>query len=143
MTARRIFLITVLTAAPGILWQSFEMYGLTLRGEQMLFFSIIHTSPLLVLVVFIAVPLTVLVLGQALAAIFWSGYRARLGVRKGALAALAAFSSVHLVLLFTYGAWSRTEIRAPICVFSIVLLVTTVIAMLAFGRGRSEVVADV
>ena len=39
MIARRIFLVCALAALPGALWQALEMYGLTLGGAQMLFFS--------------------------------------------------------------------------------------------------------
>ena len=45
MRSRRIFILSLWAATPGLLWQAFEMYGLTLGGEQMLFFSIVHTLP--------------------------------------------------------------------------------------------------
>jgi hypothetical protein len=43
-------------ALPGGLWEAFELYGLTLRGTQMLFFSISHTMPFLLLAIFLSLP---------------------------------------------------------------------------------------
>jgi hypothetical protein len=45
--ARSIYRWNAFLALPGFLWAAFETYGLTLRGSQMLFFSIAHTRPLL------------------------------------------------------------------------------------------------
>lgn len=60
--ARIVFLAMLFISLPGIAWQAFEMYGLTIRGSQMLFFSIVHTMPVVALLVFAAVPLGLIVL---------------------------------------------------------------------------------
>jgi len=54
--ARQALRWSAFLALPGVLWAAFEMYGLTMSGAQMLFFSIAHTMPFLVLAVWLAVP---------------------------------------------------------------------------------------
>gem|GEM_PF-2162175 len=43
---RRIYKAITLMAAPAMLWTAYELYVLTLNGQQMLFFSITHAFPI-------------------------------------------------------------------------------------------------
>lgn len=95
------------------------MYVLTLGGTQMLFFSIVHTMPLLVFVVLLGwVALAVWAL-QSVVALALAGYRAQLALPVHALATVAGAVALHFSLLFSYDAWSPTTMRVAICLLGI------------------------
>ena len=121
---RTAFKTTAVLALPGLLWQAFEMYGLTLAGPQMLFFSVIHTMPVAIVLVLLAVPCTIVLLGQAVASYFFIRYRDRLGITQRAAVALAIFLSAHLIALLGYEVWSSSVLRVPICIGGFALFAT-------------------
>ena len=128
MNARRIFVVCLFLALPGVLWQAFEMYGLTLGGAQMLFFSIVHTMPPLVLLVLLAVPSVVVLLIQSVTALFAVQYRSKIGISKSALTVLSVFLVAHSAALLSYDTWSHIQsVRTPICILGIVLLAISIV----------------
>jgi hypothetical protein len=123
MRARTVFIAALLVAAPGLLWQAFEMYGLTLGGAQMLFFSIVHTMPLAVVLVIVALPAGLVVLVQAAVGYLRQDYRERLGMTKPAARTLVMFLVGHFAALVGYGVWAPMDyVRMAICIVGIALL---------------------
>lgn len=110
-------------ALPGGLWAAFEMYGLTLRGSQMLFFTIAHTMLPLVLAVWLSVPAGIAWLSQSVAAIASRTYRAKLSIPRRTLLVFIVAICFHAVALAWYDSWSVTSLRVPICVLGLVLTV--------------------
>lgn len=104
---------------PGTLWSAFEMYVLTLRGTQMLFFSIVHTMPPLVLVVLLGWIALALWALQSVAALASTGYRAQMGLPVRVLSAVVGAAALHFSLLFFYDAWSPSTMRIAICLLGI------------------------
>lgn len=120
---------------PGGLWAAFEMYGLTLRGPQMLFFSIAHTMFLLVLAVWLSVPLGLAWLAQSAIAVVYPPYQAKLSVSRRTLAVFIVAIGFHAAALAWYGSWSITEVRVPICLFG--MLLTALVVRDAWRELRS------
>lgn len=106
----------------------------------MLFFSIIHTMPFMVILVLLAVPFILALFLQSAAALFIERYRSKIGITKPALAALSLFLLFHSVALLTYDAWSNVSyLRVPICLAGIALFalaITLVVTALAIPRAR-------
>jgi hypothetical protein len=108
-------------ALPGGLWAAFEMYGLTLRGSQMLFFTIAHTMFPLVLAVWLSVPMGIAWIGQSAVAVAYPAYQAKLSVPRRALLVFVVSICFHAAALSWYGSWSVTAFRVPICVLGLLL----------------------
>ena len=122
MRARALFITALLVATPGLLWQAFEMYGLTLRGSQMLFFSIVHTMPLAVVAVLLALPAGLVTLVQAAIGYLRPNYAQRLGMTKRAARALIVFLVVHFAALVGYDVWAPIDsVRITVCIVGLVL----------------------
>ncbi|MGZ3240366.1 MAG: hypothetical protein ACXU7Z_08090 [Burkholderiaceae bacterium] len=120
--ARKFFRWTAFVAVPGVLWSAFEMYLLTLGGAQMLFFSIVHTMPSLVIVVLVGIAALVLVVLQSFVALIFSRYREKVGIPANAAVIIGALSALHLALLFTYDRWSSGSMRIAICLLGLFAL---------------------
>jgi len=120
--ARWVYRLTAFLALPGGLWAALEMYGFTLFGPQMLFFSIVHTMPLLVYTVLLSVPTGIAWLAQSAMALVHSGYRLRLAIPRRPLGVFVAFIVAHAVLLAGYESWSRNALlRVPLCLLGLTL----------------------
>ncbi len=137
MFARRTFFLCLFAAAPGMCWHALEMYGLTLFGPQMLFFSIAHTMPLAVLLVVLAVPFMLALFVQSAIGLGRPTYRARMGVTKRALLAVVVYFPIHALLLGTYEIWSPTPFRVPLCLSGLALMAAASTA-LAMGSGEAR-----
>ncbi len=124
MLSRRAYFLCLFTAAPGMCWHALEMYGLTLLGPQMLFFSIAHIMPLAVLFVVLAIPFMLVLFIQSAIALARPTYRERVGIRKRAFLAIVVYFPVHALLLGTYEFWSPTLFRIPLCLLGLTLMVT-------------------
>ncbi len=112
---------TVAVASPGLLWAAYEMYGLTIRGPQMLFFSISHgNAPVLLLVILgmLAAPLWV---AQSLLALCRSGYTVRSMIPMSAHSIVVIAVGGHIALGTTYDAWSISSYRTLLCSIGFVL----------------------
>jgi hypothetical protein len=118
---RSLYRWSALLALPGGLWAAFEMYGLTLGGSQMLFFTIAHTMLPLVVVVWLSVPMGVTWLGQSAVAATITSYRARIAVPLRALLVFIVAICFHAAALSWYGSWSVTSLRVPICLVGLLL----------------------
>jgi len=117
---RAIFQLSVLLALPGGLWAAFEMYGLTLFRPQMLFFSIVHTMPLLVWAVLLSVPLGAAWLVQSAIALVFQAYRTRLGLPRRPLVIFVVFIVAHAALLVGYDYWAWIAVlRIPLCLLGL------------------------
>ena len=120
--ARSIYKWSAFLALPGGIWTAFEMYGLTLGGPQMLFFSIAHTLLPMVLAVYLSVPAGLLWLAQTLAALAFGSYRGKVRVPTASLAILAVTISTHSVALWFYEDWSGISVlRIPVCLAGLCL----------------------
>jgi hypothetical protein len=120
--ARKLFRWSALLALPGGLWTAFEMYGLTLRGPQMLFFSIVHTLPPAVLAVVLSAPMGILWLAQSVLALVHPAYRTRLAIPRLAHAIFVTVIAVQSVLLAEYESWANdAALRVPLCVLGLAL----------------------
>ncbi|WP_247664422.1 SRPBCC domain-containing protein [Ideonella alba] len=103
------------------------MYGFTLSGPQMLFFSVAHSMPLLVLAIWLAMPTGALWLAQSAAALAWPKYRFLAGVSALSAATFLFALASQAGLLATYDEWSSSEAaRTPLCLLG---LVTTAMLM--------------
>lgn len=123
--ARQVLRWSAFLAFPGILWGALEMYGFTLSGPQMLFFSIAHTMPLLVLAIWLAMPTGAFWLAQSVVALAWPKYRSLVSVSAVSAATFIFALVSQAVLLATYEEWSSSEVaRTPLCLLG---LVTTVL----------------
>ena len=117
--AKTLYRITAFAALPGTLWSAFEMYGLTLRAPQMLFFSIIHTMVWLPWVVLVGLCCLILWVIESATGIFLAGYREKIGLPARELVIIAGVAAFHLLLLFSYDLWSGSAARIAICVLGI------------------------
>ncbi len=119
---RAIFQLSVLLALPGGLWAAFEMYGLTLFRPQMLFFSIVHTMPLMVTAVLLSVPTGAAWLAQAALALVFKAYRTRLGLPRRPLVIFVVFIVAHAAALAGYDTWAWIALlRIPLCLLGLAL----------------------
>ncbi len=120
--ARRTYLLATLLAFPAIVWPAFEMYGLTLRGPQMLFFSVIHTMPTLVAVVVVSCLFFAIWLLLNVTALSSSSVRSLFGISARVAATLAVFQLVHIGALASYESWSYVgPLRVPLCVLGLLV----------------------
>lgn len=107
----------LLLAAPAVFWTSFEMYGLTLTGPQMLFYSITHAYPTILLVVLLSIPFFLLWGLFNIVSLFSSGFRSTVGVSVLLASVFFAFQVAHVFALFLYDSWSYvTSFRIATCV---------------------------
>jgi hypothetical protein len=98
------------------------MYGLTMSGPQMLFFSIVHTMPLLLVAVLLAVPAGALWLVQSVVAMAWPKYRSLVCISVSTASTFAIALAVQAVLLASYEQWSYSSAaRTPLCLLGLVL----------------------
>ncbi len=124
--ARYTFLAVVLLALPGYLWSSFEMYGLTLVfGSQMLFFSIVHTSPILVLLVMMGVAFCSVWWILSLVALIVEGYQSRIGAPRAHHIAFLVTIGSHLLMLMFYDEWASSLVRILVCLVGIAMVLLT------------------
>lgn len=127
--ARWLYQASFLIALPGTLWSAFEMYVLTLRGPQMLFFSIVHTSPILSLLVAVGLCALVIVALQSIVAFFLITYRERVRVSRSMVGWVTIFASSHLLLLATYEHWSASDMsRIAVCILGLLVISGLLIA---------------
>jgi len=115
---------TAFAAIPGIVWSALEMYLLTLGGSQMLFFSIVHTMPLLVLVVVVGVVALTIWSVEALIASFLPTYRARIGIPRNIQIAFSALGALHLALLVAYDQWAPSSMRISLCLVGLATIIS-------------------
>ncbi len=118
---RLVYRWSAFLALPGGLWAAFEMYALTLRGSQMLFFTIAHTMLPLVVAVWLSVPMGVAWLGQSVAAVALPAYQTKVSVSRRALLVFIVAICFHAAALSWYGSWSVTAFRVPICLLGLLL----------------------
>lgn len=106
-------------ALPGGMWAAFELYGLTLRGPQMLFFSISHTMPFLVLAILLCLPFGFAWLAQSLIALLVPSYASAIAVSRRSLLVFASMIAVHASLWLGYDTWSVGPFRVGCCLLGI------------------------
>jgi hypothetical protein len=112
---RSLFKWALLLAAPGALWAAYEMFGLTLGGPQMLFFSISHALPPLFLLVLLAVPSFAIWTLTTAISLFTSSVRSALRLTFGTNAVLLAAQLIQVLCLVAYEAWSSSPVRVVVC----------------------------
>ncbi len=127
--ARIAYLALMLLAAPAMLWTSFEVYGLTLRGEQMLFYSVVHTMPITAMVVFLSVPVFLLWAAVNAGLLAAGGMREAAGVTPRQLRIFLRFQVAHAAALICYETCSGVAaLRVIICLIGLWLLWTALTA---------------
>jgi hypothetical protein len=127
LLARTIYRWSAFLVLPGGLWEAFEMYGLTIGGAQMLFFSVAHTMPIILLALWLSFPLGAAWLLQSGAALASKNYRERIAVPRPQAFLFAAAVLIHSALLYSYESWSASAAtRLPVCVLGLALMLITV-----------------
>jgi len=127
LLARTIYRWSAFLALPGGLWEAFEMYGLTIGGAQMLFFSVAHTMPFIMLALWLSFPLGAAWLLQSGAALASKNYRERIAVPLRQVFLFAAAVLIHSALLYSYESWSGSAgTRVSVCVLGLALTLITV-----------------
>jgi len=117
-------------ALPALWYTAFEMYGLTLGGQQMLFYSVIHTMPVLVFVVLASMIFFVGWWLQTALALLVVPYRDALDLTGSRVALLLAGLTLHALLLVTYESWSSGSVlRVLLCLAGLVLTAKLTTAM--------------
>lgn len=116
------------------------MFGLTLGGEQMLFFSIAHTFAPMVLLVFLSFPTGLAWLLQSITALTILRHRLSLGLSTTTLALFTACISFHAASLLAYETWShQPATRVIVCLVGIassVLVIRTSWLLLRSKHGN-------
>ena len=131
---QKIYKLLLLLAAPAAVWTSFEMYGLTLiYGPQMLFYSVVHNSPLIYVVVAISAFIFVLLAVFNLALIFGDRLDLQKFIRKRTIVYILGFQLIHALTLFKYDLWANNSICRPL-ISTLGLLLIGSVATLSF-RG--------
>jgi len=126
-------------ALPALWYTAFEMYGLTLGGPQMLFYSVIHTMPVVVFVVLASMLFFVGWWLQTALALLVAPYRDALGLTGSRVASLLAGLTLHALLLVTYESWSSGNVlRVMLCLAGLVLTVKLTPAMRSSRSSRSS-----
>jgi hypothetical protein len=140
--AMQIYRWSAFLALPGALWTAFEMYGLTLMGAQMLFFSIMHGMPYMVLMILFSSIFYAAWFLQSVAALAFAKYRDKLGIPVTESAYFATALATHAALLIWYEEWSYYDAsRIATCLFGIVLYATTVFLVARYFRNSRTIVA--
>ena len=140
--AMQIYRWSAFLTLPGALWTAFEMYGLTLWGAQMLFFSIVQTMPLMVLVILFSSVFYVAWFFQSVAALAFAKYRGNLSSPAPVIAFFAVALAIHAALLIWYEDWSYNDaIRVVICLFGIALFGTIIFLVTRYLRNSSAIAA--
>ena len=120
---RLVYKLIVLLAAPSALWSSFELYGLTLAGPQMLFFAISHAFPIFAALLLSAVCFIVWAL-FTVAIVLSGSLRKAVGVPLPTSAVLSLFSVAQVAALMSYEQWSHSSLRLAVCVVGIAFVIT-------------------
>ncbi len=110
----------------------------------MLFFSITHTMPFVLILVLLAVPFILALFLQSTAALFVEQYRSKIGITRPAVATLSLFLLFHSAALLSYDAWSNVSyLRVPICLAGIALLALAIaLVVVALGAVPRAPVSD-
>lgn len=102
----------VLVVASGLFFleSAFEMYILTpLQGPQMLFFSVAHIAPLLLLPILFVSGLAFICLMVFAAALQVGRFKSWLGVAQGyrrVMLIILCVQAIHIILLLAYDHWA-------------------------------------
>jgi len=116
--------LLLILSAPALFWTSFEMYGLTMRGSQMLFYSISHAYPIIYSVVLLSLPFFFmlaiynLILGSLII------IKRIVVVPIHIVGIVFTFQILHALALFTYEYWAPSGYRVIICSIGLALLLT-------------------
>ncbi|WP_374434637.1 hypothetical protein [Inhella sp.] len=122
---RTIYKWSFLLAAPGLLWAAFEMFGWTLTGPQMLFFSVAHVLPIVLLMIWLAAPLFILWSGLTLAALARTRTRRALTLSIRQAAALLMGQALFGLSFLSYERWSHSPLRPVVCIVGIAIMLMT------------------
>lgn len=134
--------ILLALAAPFILWTSFEMYFLTLFGPQMLFFSIIHAYPNIVLMNSLSAPFYLLLAIYIGVLLILARFKSIHVLPTNILGTVLAFQLLHVLALVTYQQWAFSWFRLPVCLIALALLIKIVIMHLGGWQHVKAYFAD-
>jgi hypothetical protein len=139
--ARKLYLWTVFTALPGMLWAAYEMYWLTLHGPQMLFFSISHGAVIILMLVLPGALMAVPWVGQSMAALVSARYARRIAIPLAVHSTFIVAVGGHAILLATYQRWSTSDRRVWICIVGFILICSILYGVVRYVvAGTSEIV---
>ena len=121
--------ILMLFAAPSALWVAFEMYGLTLFGSQMLFYSISHAFPgILGVVMFSVIFYLLLLVVNIVFGTFYS-LSVKLNPPRNIILFIMSFQLFHVAALITYEFWAHIAVlRIITALFGLAFVFFTVAA---------------
>lgn len=128
MWKSRLFVAVLLMSSPFVLESAFEAYGLTLAfGPQMIFFSIVHTGGLLVLLLLASGACLLLASVCGFAVLAVRRLRKTRGTVPSRVVALTTTAlSMHAVVIVTYGWWSTLGVARLVSLAALVFLTWTV-----------------
>ena len=109
----------LIASAPFFAWTAFEMYGLTVFGPQMLFYSILHTMPILIVIVFLSAMFYLVLFILNIHSKLFSNIK---WLEKSHLMALILMQFLHVTLLVSYDFWAHSILRIPICIAGLIML---------------------
>lgn len=114
-------------AGPATVWTAFEMYGLTIIGPQMLFFSISHALPLILLVVLVS-SLFFLALAALNILFLLPKLREKIQIPSLTLTIVLGVQLLHVSALLTYENWSSVPtIRIIVCILGLLLILAGIL----------------
>ena len=117
----RNYSVSLWLAFPALLWPAVEMYLWTLQEPQMLFFSVTHTAPVLVVLVLVSIPFFLAVLVMSAAATFSLRARSSIGLTRATASVTTLALLFHSIALATYESWSlNAPLRISMCLVGLV-----------------------
>lgn len=114
-------------AGPATVWTAFEMYGLTIIGPQMLFFSISHAFPLILLVVLVS-SLFFLALAALNILFLLPKLRKKIQLPRLTLTVILGIQLMHVFALLGYDNWSSVPaVRIVVCILGLLLILSGIL----------------
>ena len=123
----------LMLAIPALFWTSFEMYGLTLFGSQMLFYSISHAYPVIYSIVLLSLPFFFIIALFNSALVLLAVIKKSIIVSMNVIGSVLTFQILHVLALVSYGYWAQSGFRIIVCIIGLVsLLVVSVLCYRGF-----------
>lgn len=117
----------LILATPVLFWTSFEMYGLTLFGSQMLFYSISHAYPVIYTIVLLSLPFFFIIALFNSTLVILAVIKKSIIVPTNVIGAVLTFQIIHALALASYGYWAQSGFRVLVCIIGLISLLAVTI----------------
>jgi len=117
----------LLLAIPALFWTSFEMYGLTIFGSQMLFYSISHAYPIIYSIVLLSLPFFFIIALFNITLVLLAAIKKNIIIPMHVISYVLTFQILHAIALVTYEYWALSGFRVIVCIIGLVSLVIVTI----------------